>query len=98
MDPSTLIVLDRIMQWLIIPAIVFTWRLNSKQNTQETEIKRILTILEERDKRRVEDNQERDKRRLEDREDSVRAIARLETAISSIGSKLDRFLEELRNK
>lgn len=61
--------LDRVMQWLVIPAAIVAWQyargLNARQSVLEkqlgetqSEIKRILTILEERQKRRDEDRTE----------------------------------------
>lgn len=61
--------LDRVMQWLVIPAGVAAWQfarslsarqsvLEKQLNETQSEIKRILTILEERQRRRDEDRTE----------------------------------------
>ena len=80
-DPEFWTVLDRVVQWLIIPALVAAWYLNRRVDSQEREILRILTILEERNQRRSED-----------REDSAAAFTALRGAIERLSSKIDEIL------
>jgi hypothetical protein len=71
-------VIDRLVQWLIIPAIAFIWALQGRVGKSEREILRILTILEERNVRRDED-----------RQDSAKTVALLHEAITKLNDKLD---------
>lgn len=50
--------LDRLVQWLILPAIAVIWSMNNRLSMHDREILRILTILEERDHRRGEDRED----------------------------------------
>jgi len=84
MDPGLWEIVDRVMQWLIVPGIVMVWWLNQRQSTLDREILRILTILEERNSRRSED-----------RETDAASYRRLQASIDSLAEKLDRFIEAL---
>ena len=81
-DPDIWTIADRVMQWLILPGLAAIWWLVQRQNTSEREILRILTILEERNERR-----------LEDRARSDEAVDRLQYSIMTLSEKLDRFIE-----
>jgi hypothetical protein len=74
--------INAIMQWLIVPAVVVIWQLNGRISRQEREILRILTILEERDKRRNED-----------RENNSEIFKNLHAAIETLSVKIDRLHE-----
>jgi len=78
-------IISSLTQWLVIPAIAVIWGLNKRQSAQEKEILRILTILEERDKRRSED-----------REDASEVFVTLRAAIEKLSDKIDHILEEKR--
>ena len=71
-------VLDKIIQWLIIPLVVVAYILYQRVNSQEKEILRILTILEERERRRNED-----------RETELSANKALKESIDKLNTKLD---------
>ena len=70
--------LDKIIQWLIIPVVAVAYNLYQRVNSQEKEILRILTILEERERRRNED-----------RETELSANRSLKESIDKLSSKLD---------
>lgn len=55
MDPLTLMLADRVVQWLVIPLLLGFVYLYKQNNQHDKEILRILTILEERNRRRDED-------------------------------------------
>jgi len=74
--------INAIMQWLIVPAVVVIWQLNGRISRQEREILRILTILEERERRRDED-----------REDNAQIFKNLHAAIETLSVKIDRLHE-----
>jgi hypothetical protein len=76
-------VLDRMVQWLIIPAIAFGWALNKRVSLHESEIQRIVTILEERERHR-------DRDRAADRE----VIRELKGAIDKLNDRLDHIVEK----
>lgn len=78
MEPELWTVLDRLMQWLIIPAAAGMWFLNTSVSKHDREILRILTILEERNHRRDED-----------RDDNKAAFEKLYTAIEHLTEKID---------
>lgn len=73
--------LDKIVQWLILPIIAIAYNLYQRVNSQEKEILRILTILEERERRRNED-----------RETELSANKALKEAIDKLNSKIDDIL------
>jgi hypothetical protein len=75
-------IVNAAMQWLIVPAVVVIWQLNGRISRQEREILRILTILEERDKRRNED-----------RENNSEIFKNLHAAIETLSAKIDRLHE-----
>ena len=70
--------LDKIIQWLIIPVVAVAYNLYQRVNSQEKEILRILTILEERERRRNED-----------RETELSANKALKESIDKLNTKLD---------
>lgn len=80
MDADIWMLVDRLMQWLILPAVGVLWAMNGRVSKQEKEILRILTILEERNHRRDED-----------REDTSKIFARLYEAIESLSTKIDKI-------
>jgi len=65
-----------------VPAVVVIWQLNGRISRQEREILRILTILEERERRRDED-----------REDNAQIFKNLHAAIETLSVKIDRLHE-----
>jgi hypothetical protein len=75
-------VINAVMQWLIVPSVVVIWHLNGRISRQETEILRILTILDERERRRDED-----------REDNSQIFKNLHAAIETLSAKIDRLHE-----
>ena len=78
MDPITIMTLDRIVQWLVIPILMGIVFLYKQSNMHDREILRILTILEERNRRRDEDKKET--------EDTNRQLRK---AIELLTSKID---------
>ena len=76
-------VLDKIIQWLIIPLVVVAYNLYQRVNSQEKEILRILTILEERERRRNED-----------RETELSANKSLKESIDKLSAKLDDIMSK----
>lgn len=87
MDPITLHVLDRLIQWLVIPLVMWVVWLNKQSNKHDKEIYKILTVLEERNKTRDED--------LNRQQEATR---QLHEAIEKLSLRLDRLLENLENK
>lgn len=92
-EPELWPILDRVMQWLIIPAIAALWALHAKLNASdsinaarhsdaEKNILRLMTILEERDKQRQNDNRHAEK-----------AFSDLQEVIEKLSERLDRFME-----
>jgi hypothetical protein len=71
---------DRLMQWLIVPGVVVIWWLTQRQSEIEREVLRIITILEERNVRRTEDQAA-----------NLSAIAELKAAIDKLTDKIDRM-------
>jgi len=51
MEGDLWLILDRMMQWLILPAIAVIWNVSNRTTKTEQEVLRILTILEERNAR-----------------------------------------------
>ena len=76
-------VLDKIIQWLIIPLVAVAYNLYQRVNSQEKEILRILTILEERERRRNED-----------RETELSANKSLKESIDKLSAKLDDIMSK----
>lgn len=74
--------IDRLIQWLIIPAIVVLWSLHSRQNESERHILRLMTIMEERDKQYQADNRH-----------AEGAFNSLKEVIEKLSERMDRFLE-----
>jgi ribosomal protein L29 len=79
--------IDRLIQWLILPAIAWLWALQTRATDTERsilrvegEIARLLTVLEERERRRVED-----------REEFAEAVKELKAAITGLSAKLDQL-------
>lgn len=83
MDPDVWVVLDRLMQWLIIPAAGAVWWLTNRMGSMDREILRILTVLEERNSRRSED-----------REETAAAFKQLREAIQKLTEKIDTLARE----
>ena len=80
MEPSFWLVADRVMQWLVLPGFGVLWWLVQRQTSSEREILRILTILEERNVRRSEDQTA-----------NLNAISKLEAAIEKLADKIERM-------
>lgn len=77
-DPEVWSILDRLMQWLILPAIAFIWAMNVRVSTHDREILRILTILEERNARHEGEKVE-----------WAKVVTRLEAAVEKLSNKID---------
>ena len=97
-DPELWSILDRLMQWLILPAIAFLWAMNGRLSSHDREILRILTILEERNSRRDEERLDLarilsslEARREENMADMARALARLEAVFQKLSDKIDKI-------
>lgn len=78
MESEIWFVVDRVMQWAIAPALGVMWWLNTRTSTLEREIMRILTVLDERNKRRDED-----------RADMVVALSGLQKTIDKLDHRLE---------
>jgi hypothetical protein len=50
-------ILDRAVQWGVIPLCALLWWMHQRQATQDGHIERILTIIDERERRRTEDRE-----------------------------------------
>ena len=85
MEPEIWMALDRLMQWLVIPAVVIAWHVLGRVNNHEKDILRILTMLEERNARRAED-----------REDTTAAIKSVHAEVVGLGSRIERALRARR--
>lgn len=70
--------LDKVIQWLVIPALAVAYNLYQRVNSQEKDILRILTILEERERRRTED-----------REVEISTAKALKDSIEKLSAKID---------
>lgn len=75
-------IVQSLVQWLVIPAIVIIWNISKRQTQQEKEILRILTIIEERDKRRTED-----------RDSNMEVFQALRASIEKLHDKIDHIAE-----
>lgn len=78
--PDVWFVADRVIQWLVLPLLVGWWHLIKRMDGADREILRIVTMLEERANRR-----------LEDRDEQERAIAALTRAIEKLEAKIDKL-------
>lgn len=87
MDPLTIAILDRVVQWLVLPLLVGYVYLSRQVTTQDKEILRILTILEERNKIRDED--------LARNQNSVN---KLFGAIEKLTDRLDSFITSFEDR
>lgn len=85
MEPDIWMVMDRVMQWLILPALGVIWAINTRIGKHEKEILRIMTILEERNRRREED-----------REDVSATFKQLREAITALAEKIDNLADNRR--
>jgi L-lactate utilization protein LutB len=97
-DPNLWSILDRLMQWLILPAVAFIWAMNGRVSAHDREILRILTILEERNARRDEERVDLAKvidqleaHRKEDKDDMAKAVNRLETVLDKLSDKIEKI-------
>lgn len=79
-DPGLWQIIDRVMQWLILPGLAGVAHLLYRQNQQDKEILRLATIMEERNARRDDD-----------RAQLLSAIANLQAAINAVDAKLEAF-------
>lgn len=86
MDPMTIYLLDRIIQWLVIPLLMgFVW-LSKQSSKHDKEIYKILTILEERNKMRDEDL----KRNQEVQNNLYLSMEKLSTRIDNLLENLEK--------
>ena len=83
LTPDLLVVLDRLVQWVILPAAAMLFAHNRRINRIDAEILRILTILEERANARTED-----------REAERATFNDLKAALDRLTDRLDRTVDK----
>jgi len=78
-------VLNLLIQWLILPAIMWVWTHERRINGLERDIIKTLTILEERNKRRDEDKME-----------VADLMKELRNEIARLGQRIEKIIESPR--
>ena len=91
-DPITLdwTLMDRLLQYVIIPALAWMWALHRQAAQQDREILRIVTMLEEREKHRITEREETAKLRESDKREMTEAIRDLKATISELRADIVR--------